>query len=72
MPTRLPSNAYSFLYGGYLRISQEGSTTVSAIRDSSVGKLALLTRLLPYIVPAHSLEGIVRYVVAYGCAGYRA
>ena len=72
MPTRLLSNACPFLYGGYLRISQGGSTIVSAIWDSSAGKLALLTWLLPYIVPAHGLEGIARYVVAYGCAGYRA
>ena len=40
------------------------STTMSAIRDSSTGKLTLLSWLLPYIVLARGLEGITRYVVA--------
>ena len=40
------------------------STTMSAIQDSSAGKLTLLSWLLPYIVLARGLEGITRYVVA--------
>ena len=47
------------------------STTMSAIRDSSAGKLALLFWLLPHIVLARGLEGITRYVVARSCTGYR-
>ena len=40
------------------------NSTMAAIRDSSAGKLALLSWLLPYIVLARGLEGITRYVVA--------